>query len=294
MKRSHQSSLIWMHIVVIIYGFTAILGKLIEMPAIQMVWYRMLFASIGLLAYLLLKKKSLLITPKQILKLILIGFVVAAHWIAFFHAIKISNISVTLGIISSGALFASVLEPIFFRKKIDWLELLVGIFIVIGLYLIFSYELNYISGIIVAIIATVLATTFTILNKKYITQHSPTLISFYEMVGGFIGISLYLIFTGGFSSDFFSPSMSDITYLLILGLICTAFAFAVSVDVMKELSAYTVILSINMEPIYGIILAFFIFGESEYMTSGFYAGTVMILASVFLFPILKRQKAVID
>ncbi len=283
-----------MHIVVIIYGFTAILGKLIEMPAIQMVWYRMLFASIGLLAYLLLKKKSLLITPKQILKLILIGFVVAAHWIAFFHAIKISNISVTLGIISSGALFASVLEPIFFRKKIDWLELLVGIFIVIGLYLIFSYELNYISGIIVAIIATVLATTFTILNKKYITQHSPTLISFYEMVGGFIGISLYLIFTGGFSSDFFSPSMSDITYLLILGLICTAFAFAVSVDVMKELSAYTVILSINMEPIYGIILAFFIFGESEYMTSGFYAGTVMILASVFLFPILKRQKAVID
>ncbi|MGQ1784829.1 DMT family transporter [Saccharicrinis sp. GN24d3] len=290
MKRSHSSSLIWMHLIVLIYGFTAILGKLIEMPAIQMVWYRMLIAAAGLFAYLLYKKEQILIPGSQAIKLVGIGLVVAAHWIAFFHAIKISNISVTLGVTSSGAMFASILEPMFFKKKIDWLEFLIGIFIVLGIYLIFSYEVNYKMGITVALIATVLATIFTILNKKYTTRFHPTLISFYEMVGGVMGISVYLLVVNGFSASFFSPSLSDSSYLLILGLICTAFAFAVSVDVMKELSAYTVILSLNMEPVYGIILAFFIFGQSEHMTGGFYAGTIIILASVFLFPVIKRRR----
>ena len=280
-----------MHLVVLIYGFTAILGKLIEMPAIQMVWYRMAFAAMGLLAYLILRKKPMVKIPaKQVIILLGIGLVVAAHWIAFFHAIKISNISVTLGVISSGALFASILEPLFFRKRIDWLEFLIGIFIIFGLYLIFSYELEYLTGIIVAIVATILATVFTILNKKYTTRYPPTMISFYEMLGGFIGITVYLIFSGSFNAEFIRPTTMDFVYLLILGLICTAFAFAVSVDVMKELSAYTVILSINMEPIYGIILAFVIFGESEHMTGGFYVGTAMILASVFLYPMLKKRR----
>ncbi|GAF03377.1 DMT family transporter [Saccharicrinis fermentans] len=290
MKRTHTTSLIWMHLVVLIYGFTAILGKLIEMPAIQMVWYRMLIAALGLFLYLIVTKKQFIIPAKQTFKLIGIGLVVAAHWIAFFHAIKISNISVTLGIISSGALFASILEPLFFQKKMDWLEFLIGVFIVLGIYLIFSFEINYKIGIMVALAATILATIFTILNKKYTTRFHPTLISFYEMIGGFMGISIYLLVTNGFSSSFFLPTISDISYLLILGLVCTAFAFALSVDVMKELSAYTVILSINMEPIYGILLAFFIFGESERMSGGFYAGTMIILASVFLFPIIKRKR----
>jgi len=291
LERSHNVSLTWMHLVVLIYGFTAILGKLIEMPAIQVVWYRMAFAAIGLLIYLIIRKRPMVkIPPKQVIILLGIGLVVAAHWIAFFHAIKISNISVTLGVISSGALFASILEPLFFRKRIDWLEFLIGIFIIFGLYLIFSYELEYLTGIIVALVATVLATVFTILNKKFTTRYPPTLISFYEMLGGFIGITVYLFFSGSFNAEFIRPTTMDFVYLLILGLICTAFAFAVSVDVMKELSAYTVILSINMEPIYGIILAFIIFGDSEHMTGGFYAGTAMILASVFLYPMLKKRK----
>ncbi|SMO42685.1 EamA-like transporter family protein [Saccharicrinis carchari] len=291
MERSHKVSLIWMHLVVLIYGFTAILGKLIEMQALQMVWYRMAFAAMGLFVYLIVRNKPIVKIPfKETVALLGIGLVVASHWIAFFHAIKISNISVTLGVISSGALFASILEPLFFKKKIDWLELLIGIFIILGLYIIFSYELEYLNGIIVAIVATVLATVFTILNKKYTTRYPPTIISFYEMLGGFIGISVYMLFSGGFESDFIKPSTMDFVYLLILGLICTAFAFALSVDVMKELSAYTVILSINMEPIYGILLAFLIFGESEYMTWGFYVGAAIILASVFLYPLLKRRR----
>ncbi|TLX74410.1 EamA family transporter [Labilibacter sediminis] len=281
-----------MHFIVLIYGFTAILGKLIEMQAVQMVWYRMLFAATGLFIYLRIRKTNLLLPPKEIFELLGVGVVVALHWITFFHAIKISNISVTLGILSSGALFASILEPLFFKKKINLLEVSIGLCIVLGLYLIFSYELKHIDGIITALISTILATIFTILNKKYTVRNSPTLISFYEMCGGIFVISIYLLFSGEMNKEFFTPGISDIGYLLILGIVCTAFAFAMSVDVMKELSAYTVVLSVNMEPIYGIILAFFIFGDSELMSGGFYLGTIIILASVFVYPIIKSRRMV--
>ncbi len=287
MQRSYTKSLILMHFIVVIYGFTAIIGKLIYMNALQMVWYRMLFATISLFLFIKWKKVNLSIAKKDILKLIGIGLVVAIHWITFFGAIKISNISVTLGIMASGTLFASIFEPIFFKQKVNLLETLLGIFIVIGLYLIFSYEIHFIKGIIVAIISSVLATLFTILNKSYTHKFPPTLISFYEMSGGFLGITLYLFATQQFNTQLLQPSLSDIIYVMILGIICTAFAFAVSVDVMKELSAYNVILAVNMEPVYGIILAYFIFGESEYMSGGFYLGTIVILLSVFLYPTIK-------
>jgi len=279
-----------MHFIVLIYGFTAILGKLINMEAIHLVWYRMLFAIIGLIFYIKIKNTSLRISNTQILKLISIGLIVAAHWITFFHAIKISNISVTLGILSSGTLFASILEPIIFKKPIKLLEMLIGIAIICGLYLIFRFELNYADGIIVALISTLLATTFTILNKSFTYKLPPSTISFYEMTGGFIGLTIYLFATNQINESIIHPSSMDLLYTAILGIICTAFAFAVSIDVMKELSAYTVILSINMEPVYGIILAYMIFGESELMTGGFYVGTIVILTSVFMYPVFKRRQ----
>ncbi|MCW3804627.1 DMT family transporter [Plebeiibacterium marinum] len=289
MQRSYTSSLILMHFIVFIYGFTAIIGKLIEMNALQMVWYRMLFAALGLLVYLKWKKINISIPKADTIKLIGIGLVVALHWITFFGAIKISNISVTLGIMASGTLFASILEPLFFRLRVNWIEFLIGTFIVFGLYLIFSYELSYINGILVALIASLLATLFTILNKSFTNKFSPSIISFYEMTGGFIGITLYLIVSQQLNRELLSPSYMDLFYVIILGIVCTAFAFAVSVDVMKELSAYTVILSVNMEPIYGILLAYFIFGESEHMSGGFYLGTIVILLSVFIYPIIKAK-----
>ena len=289
MQRSYTKSFILFHFIVIIYGFTAIIGKLIHMNALQIVWYRMLFAAISLFIFIKWKKIDLSISTKDITKLIGIGIVVAFHWITFFGAIKIANISVTLGIMASGTLFASILEPIFFKQKINWLEFLIGIGIVLGLYLIFSYEIHYVKGILVAILSSILATLFTILNKSYTNKFTPTLISFYEMTGGFIGITIYLILTQNFNKELLTPSFSDISYMLLLGVVCTAFAFAVSVDVMKELSAYNILLAINMEPVYGIILAYFIFGESEYMSGGFYIGTIVILLSVFLYPIIKAR-----
>ncbi len=289
MNSSYRTSLLLMHFVGLIYGSTAILGKLITMPAIQLVWYRMGWAALGLWIYLKITKQTLRIPPKQLLTFLGIGVIVVTHWIAFFHAIKISNISITLGIISTGALFTSFLEPLFFRKKINPLEVVVGLLIIIGLYLILSYELHYIKGILVALAATILASVFTILNKKYANDYSASVISFYEMLGGIIGLSIYLGVTNGYSAAFFSPTLLDMSYLAILGLLCTAFAFVASVQVMKNLSAYTVMLLINMEPIYGILSAILIFGESEQMTGGFYVGLVVILAAVFLFPFLSNK-----
>lgn len=273
-----------LHLIVFIYGFTAILGKLISLNAINLVWFRMLIAAISLFIFLKISKTSTILPKFEILKIFGVGLIVAAHWITFFGAVKLSNISVTLGCLASTALFTSLLEPLFHRKKIIKLEVFIGLFIMLGLYLIFQFETRYWKGILVAIISAFLAGLFTVINGKLVVQHRARIISFYEMLGGFAGISLFLLFTGE-STSLLQPSTSDIFYLLILGIICTAFAFVVQVNVMKKLSAYIVSLTINLEPVYGIILAFVIFGESEYMSAGFYIGTFFILISVFGYPI---------
>lgn len=277
-----------LHFVVLLYGFTAILGKLITLPAPQMVWYRMLIAFLVLGGYLWYKKLPVAIGFNNILKLMGVGLVVAFHWITFFHAVKISNVSVTLGCMASTTLFASFMEPIIFRKRIKWLEVIIGLVIIIGLYLIFQFELTYWKGIITALISAFLAGLFTVLNKLFIDKYHPVTISFYEMASGFISIGVFLLFMGVLPANLLAPTNLDILYILILGVACTAYAFVVAVDVMKVLSAYTVVLAINMEPVYGILLAFVIFGQSEFMSAGFYLGTLVILAAVFLHPILTR------
>ncbi len=280
-----------LHFVVLLYGFTAILGKLITLPAPQMVWYRMIIASLALGIYIWYKKTPINIGFANSMRIMGVGLVVALHWITFFHAVKISNVSVTLGCMASTTLFASFLEPIIFRKKIKWLEVFIGFIIIIGLYLIFQFEFNYLEGIITALTSAFLAGLFTVLNKQFINKYHPVTISFYEMLSGFVAIGIFLLATNTLPYNLLQPSTSDIIYVIILGVVCTAYAFVVSVDVMKVLSAYTVVLAINMEPVYGIFLAFFIFGQSEFMSGGFYIGTLVILMAVFLYPILARKFA---
>jgi drug/metabolite transporter (DMT)-like permease len=274
-----------LHFVVLIYGFTAILGKLITLPAPQLVWYRMLIAVIAFYIFLQWKKTDLSVGRAQFLKLFGTGIIVAIHWITFFGAIKISNVSVTLGCLATATLFTSLLEPFFFRKRINIIEVIVGLMIIIGLYLIFRFETRYSTGIIVALFSAFLAGLFTVINKKMVMQQKASVISFYEMLGGLSGITVYLFLSGSGSAPLLFPSPIDFVYLLILGIICTAYAFAIQVDVMKHLSAYIVALTINLEPVYGIVMAFFIFGETEQMTGGFYLGTSIILISVLGFPL---------
>ncbi len=285
----YKKHLIHLHIIVFIYGFTAILGRLITLDAISLVWYRMLIAFVTLGLMLLGLKKRIVVSPKSLMVMVGIGFIVAFHWITFFHAIKISTISVALGCLASTTLFTSFLEPAIIRRRISVLEVITGIIIIIGLYVIFQFEPDHLLGIITALLSAFLAALFTVLNKALVKNHHPVTISFYEMGGGFLAISLFMCASGSFNASFPIPQENDLIYLLLLGIVCTSYAFMASVKVMKSLSAYTVVLTVNLEPVYGILMAFFMFGDTEKMSPGFYLGTFIVLSAVFLFPVMRKK-----
>ncbi len=278
-----------LHFIIVLLGFTAILGSVITLNAIELVWFRTFFASLGLWVYLKYRSLKIILPLREQIHLYLIGLVVALHWITFFHAIKVSNVSITLGVFASTTLFTSFLEPFLQKRPVLWIEVLIGVVIILGIYIIFQYELQYTEGIIYSLISAFLNGLFVVLNRNISRRWHPSVISFYEMAGGFAFISVFLLLTGQIADPFLDFHLPDVFWILILSFVCTSYAFAAIVEIMKELSAYTVVLSINLEPVYGIVLAFLIFGESEKMSSGFYLGTLIILCSVFAYPYLKRR-----
>ena len=292
MPKTKLKNYLHLHLLVFIWGFTAILGALISINAIPLVWYRMLIAVIIVYFYFLIKKKSLKVQPKSLLKFVIGGIIIAIHWIAFFSAIKIANVSVALVTLSTGALFTSLIEPLFFKRRLDFLELLFGIIVITGLYIIFNVESNYTLGIIYALVAAFLSALFSVLNGLFVRKHSAEVISFYQLASGVAFITCYIFATTGFSYDDFALSKSDFIYLFILSSICTAYAFITSVKIMKHLTPYTVMLTINLEPVYGIILAVIIFGEKEKMSPQFYIGALIILITVIINGILKNKKQI--
>ncbi|WP_300570731.1 DMT family transporter [Flavobacterium sp.] len=284
------NSYLHLHLIVFIWGFTAVLGKLISLQALDLVWFRMLFAIFFMAVYIFYKKESLKIPPKIFVGFMVAGIVIAAHWFTFYEAIKVSNISITLACLSTGAFFASILEPIFYKRKIIWYELFFGIIVIAGLLIIFNVETQYKTGIILAVISAFLSALFSVINGKFAKIYNPNVISFYELGGGLFFLTLYLVLSQKLTHEFLTISTNDFLWLLILSSICTAYAFSASVKVMKYLSPYTVMLTINMEPIYGIILALLIFNDKEKMSPQFYLGALIILATVILNGILKNRK----
>jgi drug/metabolite transporter (DMT)-like permease len=215
--------------------------------------------------------------------------VIALHWFTFFRAIKVSNVSITLACLSTGAFFTSIIEPIFFKKKIIWYEIFFGLLVVVGLSIIFKVEGNYIEGIVLALISAFLSACFAVINSKFVVNYEPKVISFYELFGGVLFFSIFLFGTSSFNSEFFQLSINDFLYLLVLSSVCTAYAFIASTSIMKFLSPYTVMLTINLEPIYGILLAVLIFKEKEQMSPTFYFGALLILITVVLNAVLKAK-----
>ncbi|MDQ3190765.1 MAG: DMT family transporter [Bacteroidota bacterium] len=283
-------NLLLLHLIVFIYGFTAILGALITIPSDELVWFRMFIAVVGIFVFIIAKRIIQPLTTKEIVKFLLTGIIISLHWIFFFEAIKVSTVSVTLATLSSATLFTALLEPLFFKRKIIFYEAIFGVIILFGLYLIFNFETQYRLGIFYTLFSAFMASLFTVINGKFATKYNPGTVGFYEMMGGFLGITVFFIFTSKLSLGMFNLSASDFFYLLILGLICTAFAFVVGISIMKELTPFTVTMTINLEPVYGIILAYLIFKESEQMTQEFYIGTVIILATIFTNVWLKSIK----
>jgi len=289
-QKNNIQSYLKLHFIIFIWGFTAVLGALISLEAIPLVWFRLALALPFLFLWIKYRKLPLKISPKSMLKFALGGFIIALHWVGFFMAIKVSNISVALVTLSTGAFFTSLLEPLFFKRKVRPIEVLLGILIIGGLYLIFRVDNLYLYGMLWALLAAFLSALFSVINGLFVVKHSGFVLSFYQLLFGLLGISIYLLITGGFTVEFFQLDNSDWFYLIVLATICTAYAFAASIDLMKHLSPYTIMLSINLEPVYGIILALLVFGEKEKMNTNFYFGAFIILGIIILNSLLKIRK----
>jgi drug/metabolite transporter (DMT)-like permease len=290
MQKNKIKSLIHFHFIVFIFGFTAILGSLISIDSIELVWYRMTLASIVLLLYAFIFKKRITVSKSLMLKLLFSGMIIALHWITFFKAIKVSNVSITLSILSLGAFITSILEPLFYKRKIILYEVIFGLIIVIGMSLIFNSQYQYIEGIIYALISVLLSVFFGLINGKLINKASSLVIAIYELIGGVFLISLLLLFSNDFNNEFFKLSEDDFFWLLILATVCTAYAFVISVDVLKHLTPYSLMISINMEPVYGIILAIIFLNEFNNLSFDFYLGFILIFSSVLLNGIFKLKE----
>lgn len=288
MQNDKLGSYLKLHLIVFIWGFTAILGALISINADALVWYRMLFAGIFLFLFILYRKKSFSVPPKELFKLILVGFLIAVHWIFFFKAIHVSNVSITLAVFSLGAFFASLLEPLFYGRKVLWYEVFFGLVIIAGLGIILQVEINYFEGMMYALASVIMGVLFTLMNGKLTEKHDSSVITFYEFIAGFVFISIYFLIKNEFTADFFLLTANDWILILVLSSICTAYAFTASVKVMQKLTPYTIMLTTSLEPVYGIILAYFILGGKEKMSFEFYIGAVLIVITVILNGVVKH------
>lgn len=282
----------FLHLIVLIWGFTAILGVLIVMPPVEVVFYRTLLASFGLLALIYFRKKPFYFSRGGDYLITLgTGALIAAHWILFFLSARIANVSVCLAGMATCSLWTSFLEPISSGRKIKGFEVVLSIIAFVGIVIIFNVEFDHYIGLLVAMLSAFLAAVFTVINGRLTKRHDPFVITFYEMAGATLAIALFFpIYTNldGVDGLSLSPTLADWIYLVILAMICTVYAYSYSVKLMKRLSAFSVNLSVNLEPVYGITLALIFFPDQEKMTPGFYLGTTLILLSVLIYPLLNR------
>lgn len=282
-----------LHFIILLWGFTAILGKLISIPAVELVFYRTILAAIALAVLIKWRQQSFNIGRGNIIKIICVGFLVAAHWILFFASARVASVSICLAGMATASLWTSILEPVFNNKKIKPHEVALALLIFAGLYIIFRFEFDHAVGIAMAVGSALLASCFTIINSKLTKQLPATTITCYEMAGAWLATTLFLPFYREWMTDTgtlqLAVSWTDILWIAVLALVCTFYAYTAAVRLMQKFSAYTMNLTINLEPVYGILLAFFIFKEGEMMSVGFYYGAAIILFSVFLHPILEAM-----
>ncbi|MCB9195946.1 MAG: DMT family transporter [Flavobacteriales bacterium] len=291
-----------LHITVLIFGLTGVLGKLIQADEIIIVFYRLIIAIIGIYAYFKFSGFKINFSKEAIKETWYVGIIVAVHWITFFGSIKLSNVSVALICFSSGAFFTSLIEPLYFKRKIDWREMLLGLATVIGIFYVCKepgkslFQTEFLPGILMSLFSASLSSWFTVINGRLIQQgRRAKNVSFLELVFALCFITLVV---GYEYHDQFSKlylSSIDFMYIGILGLLCTSFAYIASMNVMKELSPYSVVMAVNLEPIYSIILAVLIWPESEKMTPTFYLGAVIILGIIALngyFKVKDKKKSI--
>lgn len=278
-----------LHLIVFIWGWSPIFGKAISLQAFQLVWYRILITLVSLAIYFSFTKTNLRVTRKNLGILLGIGCVISFHWFCFYNAIKVSNVSVTLVAFSTGTLFTSIIEPLFYKRRFHIYEMIFGLIIIGAIYMIFSIETQYYLGIIFGILAALTSSLFTVWNGILVRTLASPVITFYELGGGLLSLTLFLLFSGSFDAPFFEVSGKDYFFLVIFCIAGTAFPFVASVNLLKKLSPYTVTLTVNLETVYGIIFAFLLWPETEKMRPSFYLGASLILAVIFANAVVKAR-----
>ncbi|MDD2793860.1 MAG: DMT family transporter [Sediminibacterium sp.] len=278
-----KSALIKLHTAVFLVGFTGILGVLIQLSEMPLVWYRIMITVISLFVLLKWRKQQLQLSGASIKKLLLIGSVIALHWVCFYGSIKLSNVSIALVCFSSTGLFTALLEPLLVTRKVRWIEVLLGLFSLAGIYLIFHFDDRYQTGIIVGVVSAILAALFSVLNKKHLDIADAQVIMLYELAGGLLVLTLLMpLYIYFFPQVALFPSLQDWGWLLILSWICTIVAMKLMLESLQKVSAFTQNLSLNLEPVYAIIMAFILFDENKDLQPSFYYGVGLILLSVVL------------
>lgn len=278
-----KKALIQIHLAVILWGFTGVLGRAITLSAPVLVWYRMLMTALFMAGILFYRKQWVKVQRRDVVQLALIGFLIALHWVAFYGSIKFANASIALVCLSTASVFTSLLDPWVNKGKHDISELLLGLLALSGVYFIYRFQQLYGLGILFGVIAAILSSIFTMLNKRIAHKYPARTMVFYEMTTGWVFITLLMPLQFMYEpATVFMPQQYDWLWLVILSLCCTVWAQSLALNALKLISSFTATLSVNLEPVYGILLAFFFFRENTELSSGFYIGMGLILLSVVL------------
>jgi drug/metabolite transporter (DMT)-like permease len=290
-----KKALLQLHTAIFLAGFTAILGKLISLSEAPLVWWRLLITVLALAVFVRFQKG---IPTKYanalILKVLGVGALVGLHWLCFFASVKFANVSIALVCFSASGFFSSVLEPTLFSRKYSLFEMLLGFISMLGIYIIFQFDSRYKVGIAFGVAAAFLSALFSVFNKRLVHQMHGIQMTRYEMLGAFVMLSAVLPFYTIWGDAAFWPTAWDWVWLLILSLACTVWAFALQLNALHHISAFTLNLSYNLEPVYGIILAFLFFGENKHLHPSFYIGALLIVATIFIKMMAVKKKRLSD
>lgn len=288
-----KKAFLQLHLAVLLAGFTGILGRLITFNEGMIVWYRLLFTAVTMWLLFGLQKKISRLPTADIFKITGVGFIAAMHWVTFYGSIKYSNVSVALVCFSAIGFFTAIFEPIILKRRVRWTELLLGLITISGIYIIFRFDTQYKTGITIGMISAVLASLFPIYNRQFLQRMNVETMLTWQQTGGFIVLSALLPFyLDRFPTDHFLPTLPDLGWLLVLAWFCSVWAFQLSGNALKRLSAFTVNLTYNLEPVYGILLAFVIYKENELLSKWFYIGFAVIAVALIahIFILVKEER----
>jgi drug/metabolite transporter (DMT)-like permease len=292
-----KKALIQLNAAVFLWGFTGVLGRAITLDSVMLVWWRLLITMVSLWVLYFFQGKARRIPIRSILLISLIGTIQALHWLCFYASIKLANVTIALTCLSTTALIAAVLEPLVVKKKFDFFEIILGLFAIAGILIIYNTHLNFSAGIIIGLLSALLTVIVSVANKKIIDNYHPENITLYQLTGGFLGMSILLpLFHVLFQSAWVVPATMDWVWLIVLSWVCTILTFFLYIRSLKKISAFTMNLTLTLEPIYGIILAFIIYHENKFLSQWFYVGFALIVLAVLFHTwrliYINRQKSI--